>query len=61
MEMLFYSGDQSILDIFTDIKVSKRGRRPAQNNQLKFFLEDQDERCPDIDFYEYSVEPIEPV
>ena len=59
MEMLFYGADQCILDVFTDIKVSKKGRRPSQIDELKVFIEDQDERCPDINFYQYSIEPIE--
>ena len=54
---LFQKGDQAILDAFADITIIKRGRRPSKKEELKFILQDVDERCPEIDYYIYSVKP----
>ena len=55
---LFNRGDQAFLDAFSDITVIKKGRRPTQMEEPKFSLQDSDERCPNIDFYSYSVKPM---
>ena len=47
---MFHRGDQSILDAFTDIVTSMRGRRDFVN-EPKSNLFDSDERCPEINYY----------
>ena len=54
---MFHRGDQSILDAFTDIVTSMRGRR-GYVNEPKSNLLDSDERCPEINYYQYSLVPI---
>ena len=54
---MFHRGDQSILEAFTDIVTSMRGRR-SYPNDLKFNLLDSDDRCPDINYYKFSLAPI---
>ena len=56
---MFHRGDQSILDAFTDIVTSMRGRRLSAVNEPKSHMLDSDERCPEINFYQYSLEPIQ--
>ena len=55
---MFHRGDQSILDAFTDIVTSMRGRRLSAVNEPKSHMLDSDERCPEINFYQFSLEPI---
>ena len=57
---MFHRGDQSILDAFTDIVTSMRGRRVFAVNEPKSHMFDPDERCPEINFYQYRIEPIKP-
>lgn len=54
---MFHRGDQSILDAFADIVTSMRGRR-GYVNEPKANLLDSDDRCPEINYYQYSVVPI---
>ena len=58
MIALFQNGDQAILDAFADITIIKKGRRPSKKEELKYILQDVDEGCPEIDYYQYSVKPI---
>ena len=53
---MFHKGDQSILDAYSDIVTSMRGRRDYVN-EPKANLLDSDDRCPDINYYQYSLVP----
>ena len=57
---MFHRGDQSILEAFSDIVTSMRGRRLSAVNEPKSHMMDSDERCPEINFYQYSLVSSKP-